>query len=184
MIPLDVVNAATATFDCSFGRGCEGVCCRHGEPSVTPAEAARIDSVLHRVRPLLRPEAATALDAHGWLTDERKLGLPMTRVVDDWCLFFNSGCTLHKLGAGEGDFARYKPIQCVLFPLEPNGDGRWYVRQWGYEGEQWNDLFCLNPQNTERKAVEALVDEMTVAAALGPDFEWGDEPGGKTPPMS
>lgn len=181
MLPLTVLNAATATFDCSFGRGCEGICCRHGEPSVTPAEKAVIDGVLDRVRPLLRPEAVAALDASGWLTEQQKLDLPMTRVVDGWCLFFNAGCTLHKLGAVDGDFARYKPIQCVLFPLEPNGDGTWYVRQWGHEGEEWNDLFCLNPANTTRSATEALAPEMEVAAALGPGFNWGDEPGGKSP---
>lgn len=181
MRPLTVLNAATATFDCSFGRGCEGICCRHGEPSVTPAEKAVIDGVLDRVRPLLRPEAVVALDTSGWLTEQQKLDLPMTRVVDGWCLFFNAGCTLHKLGAADGDFARYKPIQCVLFPLEPNGDGTWYVRQWGYEGEEWNDLFCLNPANTTRSATEALAPEMEVAVALGPGFNWGDEPGGKSP---
>ncbi len=180
MLPLTVLNAATATFDCSFGRGCEGVCCRNGEPSVTAAEISRIDGVLHRLRPLLRPEAAAALDAGGWLSEGRKVGLPMTRVVGDWCLFFNAGCTLHKLGAAEGDFARYKPIQCVLFPLEPNGDGTWYVRQWGYEGEEWDELFCLNPANTTRPAVDALAAEVAVAAALGPEFGWGDQPEGKS----
>jgi hypothetical protein len=182
MKPLVVLNAATATFDCSFGRGCEGVCCRHGEPSVTPAEQARIEGVLDRVRPLLRPEAAAALDAGGWLSDQEKVGLPMVRVADGWCLFFNQGCTLHKLGADEGDFARYKPVQCVLFPLEPTGDGTWYVRQWGYQDEQWGDLFCLNPANTRRRAVEALAPELEVAAALGPRFEWGQEPPGKSSP--
>lgn len=181
MLPLTVLNAATATFDCSFGRGCEGVCCRHGEPSVTPGEQARIDAVLDRIRPHLRPEAAATLDAGGWLSDQQKLGLPMARVVDDWCLFFNAGCVLHKVGAADGDFARYKPIQCVLFPLEPAGDGAWYVRQRGYEGEEWDDLFCLNPDNTRRPAVEALAPELAVAAALGPAFAWGDEPGGKSP---
>lgn len=180
MKPLVVLNAATATFDCSFGRGCEGICCRHGEPSVTPAEKARIDGVLDRVRPLLRPEAAAALDAGGWLSAEQKLDLPMTRVVDGWCLFFNGGCTLHKIGAADGDFARYKPIQCVLFPLEPTGDGTWYVRQWGIEGEEWNDLFCLNPANTPLKAVDTLAPEMEVAAALGQSFQWGDKPDGKS----
>ncbi len=180
MLPLTVVNAATATFDCSFGRGCEGICCRHGEPSVTPAEKARIDGVLDRVRPLLRPEAAAALDADGWLTAEQKLDLPMTRVVDEWCIFFHGGCTLHKVGAADGDFARYKPIQCVLFPLEPTGDGTWFVRQWHTEGEEWNDLFCLNPANTRLKAVDTLAPEMEVAAALGPAFAWGHEPGGKS----
>jgi hypothetical protein len=184
MLPLTVLNAATATFDCSFGRGCEGVCCRNGEPSVTPAEVDRIDGVLDRVRPLLRPEAVAVLDAGGWLSDQQKLGLPMARVADGWCVFFNAGCTLHKLGADDGDFARYKPIQCVLFPLEPTGDGTWYVRQWGYHEEEWDDLFCLNPANTRRQAVEALAPEMQVAAALGPAFGWGDEPGGKSPPTT
>lgn len=179
MRPLTVLNAATATFDCTFGRGCEGLCCRHGEPSVTPAEKARIDGVLDRLRPLLRPQTLAAVDADGWLTDQVKLDLPMTRVVDGWCVFFNEGCTLHKLGAADGDFARYKPIQCVLFPLEPVGDGTWYVRQQGYQEEEWNDLFCLNPANTPRRAVDTLAPEMEVAAALGPDFAWGAEPPGK-----
>jgi hypothetical protein len=68
----------------------------------------------------------------------------------------------------------------VLFPLEPTGDGTWYVRQWGQEGEEWNDLFCLNPANTPLKAVDTLAAELQVAAALGPGFEWGVEPGGKS----
>ena len=184
MIPLTVVNAATATFDCSFGRGCDGQCCRNGEPSVTPGERARIDAVLDRVRPLLRPAAAEAVDAGGWLTDRIKLGLPMARMVDGWCVFFNAGCVLHTLGAADGDFARYKPIQCVLFPLEPAGDGTWYVRQRGYAGEEWDELFCLNPANTARPATEALAAELGVAAALGPGFTWGDEPAGKSPPTA
>lgn len=186
MLPLTVLNAATATFDCSFGRGCEGVCCREGEPSVTPAERAVIDAVLPRARPLLRPEAVQALDAGGWLSGEQKLDLPMVRTAGGWCLFFNAGCVLHKLGADDGDFSRYKPVQCTLFPLEPAGDGSgaWYVRQRGYDGEQWNDLFCLNPANTTRRAVEALAPELAVAAGLGPGFDWGQEPAGKSPPPS
>ncbi|MEO2088306.1 MAG: DUF3109 family protein [Gemmataceae bacterium] len=174
MRPLTVVNAATATFECTFGRGCDGLCCRNGEPSVTAAERARIDAVLPRLLPHLRPEARQAVEAGGWLGDGQKLGLPMARVVDDWCVFFNQGCVLHKLGAADGDFARYKPIQCVLFPLEPNGDGTWYVRQRGYDGEEWDDLFCLNPANTEVKAVDALAAELAVAADLGPAFTWGE----------
>jgi hypothetical protein len=180
MLPLTVVNAATATFDCTFGRGCEGVCCRHGEPSVTPAERARIDGVLGRVLPLLRPEAKAAIESDGWVGEQEKVGLPMTRVAGGWCVFFNAGCVLHKVGAAEGDFAKYKPIQCVLFPLEPNGDGTWYVRQWGYEDEEWDDLFCLNPKNTTLKAVDTLAPELAVAQALGPAFSWtpgAEEPG-------
>lgn len=185
MRPLIVVNASTATFECTFGRGCDGLCCRNGEPSVTAAERARIDAVLPQLLPLLRPEAQQAVELGGWLGDGVKLGLPMAKVVDDWCVFFNQGCALHKLGAADGDFARYKPIQCVLFPLEPTGDGTWYVRQRGYEGEEWDDLFCLNPANTAVRAVDALAAELAVAAQLGPEFTWGEsEPptGGNSAP--
>lgn len=173
MHPLTVVNAATATFECTFGRGCDGLCCREGEPSVTPEEVRRIEAVLDRAKPLLRPEARRVIESSGWLGDGVKVGLPMARVVDGWCVFFHHGCVLHKLGAEDGDFAQYKPIQCVLFPLEPNGDGTWYVRQWGVEGEEWDDLFCLNPANTTRKAVDSLAPELAVAQRLGPAFAWG-----------
>ena len=171
MQSLTVLNPA-ATFDCTFGRGCDGLCCKNGEPSVTPGERERIDAVLGRAKPHLRAEALRVLEADGWLGDGEKVGLPMARVVDGWCVFFHAGCVLHKLGMEDGDFARYKPIQCSLFPLEPNGDGTWYVRQWGYEGEEWDDLFCLNPKNTNRLAVESLAPEMAVASALGPHFTW------------
>jgi hypothetical protein len=173
MRPLTIINAATATFECTYGRGCDGICCQHGEPSVTADERQRIDGVLDRVIPHLRPEAARVLAENGWLGEQEKLGLPMTRIVEGWCIFFHSGCVLHKVGAAEGDFTRYKPMQCVLFPLEPNGDGTWYVRQRGYEGEEWDDLFCLNPANTSRKAVDTLAPEIAVAEQLGPAFYWG-----------
>jgi hypothetical protein len=172
MRPLTVVNAATATFECTFGRGCEGLCCQHGEPSVSAAEQAVIESVLDRVKPLLRPEAQKALDTGSWLGDGVKLEQPMARVVDGWCVFFNKGCVLHQVGAADGDFARYKPIQCVLFPLEPNADGSWYVRQRGYEGEQWDELFCLNPANSAKLAVDTLAPEIAVAEQLDPANNW------------
>ena len=169
---LVVVNGATATFDCSFGRGCVGLCCQHGEPSVTPAEYARIKDHMPQVIPHLRPEAAKSLESQDFIGADIKLGNPMVRVVDGWCLFFNEGCVLHKVGALEGNFSKYKPIQCTMFPLEPNGDGSWYVRQWHHEGEEWNDLFCLNPANTPLKAVDTLAPEIAVAESLGPDFAW------------
>ncbi len=160
-LALPVVNPA-ATFDCSFGRGCEGVCCRNGRPSVDAAEAARITALLPRVLPLLRPEARALVEAEGFLSNRRKLGQPMLRVAGGWCVLFNAGCTLHGIGAADGDPLAYKPSQCALFPLE-KGDAGWYVRQWGYEREQW-DLFCLNPANTARPAVDALAGELELAA--------------------
>jgi hypothetical protein len=121
------------------------------------------------------------LDDAGWVGDGVKVGLPMARVVDGWCLFFNKGCVLHQVGAADGDFTRYKPVQCVLFPLEPHGDGTWYVRQRGYEGEQWDDLFCLNPANSAKRAADTLGAEIAVAENLGPAFNW-DGPGSADAP--
>ena len=163
-LPLAVTNADTATFDCSFGRGCEGICCRNGRPSVTPAEQAAMASVLPRVLPLLRPEAQKVMEADGFVSARTKLGQPMVRVVGGWCVFFNAGCVLHTVGAEDGDSYQYKPTQCALFPLEKDA-GKWYVRQWGLEGEQW-DLFCLNPANSPRPAVEALAPELILAGKL------------------
>ncbi|QJW99174.1 DUF3109 family protein [Frigoriglobus tundricola] len=163
-LPLAVLNADTATFDCSFGRGCEGICCRNGRPSVSPAERAVMGSVMPRVLPLLRPEARKMIEADGFTSARTKLGQPMVRVSKGWCVFFNGGCVLHTVGTEDGDSYQYKPTQCALFPLEKDGN-TWFVRQWGLEGEQW-DLFCLNPANSARKAVEALAPELALAAKL------------------
>jgi Fe-S-cluster containining protein len=162
-LPL-VVNAESATFDCVFGRGCDGKCCKNGRPSVSPAEAAVIEGVLDRALPHLRPDARKLVEAEGFLSNRTKLGQPMVRVSGGWCVFFNEGCVLHKIGAEDGEAYQYKPTQCALFPLE-KGDGGWYVRQWGYDGEQW-DLFCLNPTQSNRPAVETLAGELVLAAKL------------------
>lgn len=166
-LPLAVTNAETATFDCSFGRGCEGICCRNGRPSVTPEEQAVIASVLPRVLPLLREEARKVIAAEGFTSGRMKVGQPMVRVAAGWCVFFNAGCVLHTVGAEDGDSYQYKPTQCALFPLEKDGND-WYIRQWGYDGEDW-DLFCLNPANSTRIAAESLATEMALAAKLEAD---------------
>jgi Fe-S-cluster containining protein len=175
MHSLTVVNAETATFECTFGRGCEGLCCKNGRPSVTAYEQERIEAALPKVLARLRPEARRVVEKQGWLTDRTKIGLPMVRVVKSWCVFFNQGCVLHSVGEADGSFAKIKPIQCVMFPLEPNDDGTWYVRQWGIEGEQW-DIFCLNPANSTKKAIDTLAPEIAVAEELGVQFQWGHEP--------
>ena len=43
-VSLDVINGATATFECIYGRGCDGICCQNGRPPVSAEEAARIDA--------------------------------------------------------------------------------------------------------------------------------------------
>jgi hypothetical protein len=158
-----VANAAEATFECIFGNGCEGLCCKNGRPSVSTTEQKVIKAILPRVMPHLRPEARELIESEGYLSNRTKLGQPMVRVVGGWCVFFNSGCTLHKVGIQDGDAYRYKPVQCALFPLDQDDNGEWFVRQWNYRGEQW-DIFCLNPQQSDKPAVESLAGELKVAA--------------------
>lgn len=159
-LPLPVIaNLNSATFECSYGRGCDGVCCREGEPPVGPPEIARLSEHLPRILPHLRPEARTHIQQHGILGELHDCGDPKLAVAAEWCVFFNQGCVLHKLGAIEGDPYRYKPEACALFPLENDGDGHWHVRQWGVGDEQW-DLFCLNPAHSAKRAAESLQSEI------------------------
>jgi Fe-S-cluster containining protein len=159
---LPVVNLSEAKFECIFGRGCDGICCRNGRPPIYPGEVECLDANLEKFLPHLRPEARQLVEAKGYLSRRQKVGLPMLRVVDGWCLFFNAGCVLHKVGAAEGDAYRYKPAACALFPLMRNDKDEWYVRQWGYEDEPW-DLFCLNPHASTMPAAESLQAEISLA---------------------
>ena len=155
---LTVLNLAGARFDCTFGRGCEGICCRDGRPPIYAEEAQAIGENLHRILPLLRPEARAAITKEGYLSGRRKAGQRMARVVAGWCVFFNRGCALHQLGAAEGAPFRYKPSICAMFPLAKDQRDRWYVRQKGYKGEKW-DLPCLDPKSSDVPAAESLQQE-------------------------
>jgi hypothetical protein len=162
---VQIQNLHEARFECTFGRGCEGLCCRNGRPGLVESEIELLNMHLPRVLPMLRPEARRHVERRGYLTRRRRAGLPLVAVVKGWCVFFNQGCVLHKLGAAEGDKYRYKPYQCVVFPLLQDDDGTWYVRQWGYKNEPW-DLFCLHPDNTTVPAAESLREEIEYIARL------------------
>src|SRR6478735_7508787 len=110
-VSLNVINLETATFECIYGRGCDGICCQNGRPPVYPEEQQAIRKNLKKFLPELRPEARALIE---------KDGQPMLRVIGGWCVFFNKGCVLHKVGAAEGDAYRYKPALCALFPLAKN----------------------------------------------------------------
>ena len=116
---------------------------------------------LHRILPLLRPEARAALNKGGYLSHRRKAGVAMARVVAGWCVFFNQGCALHRLGAAEGAVLRYKPWVCAVFPLAKDQRDRWYVRQKGYKRELWN-LACLDPSSSAVPAAKSLQQETTL----------------------
>jgi hypothetical protein len=162
---LPMLNLADVTFECTYGRGCDGICCQKGRPPVTAEEEQRIDANLHKMLPLLSPQAQETIARDGYLSKRIKAGMPMLRVLDGWCIFFNEGCVLHKVGAAEGDKFRYKPAPCSLFPLEQDAHDRWYVRQHGYKGEKW-DLFCLAPGESTVPAAKSLKEELAFARKI------------------
>jgi hypothetical protein len=141
------------------------MCCRNGRPGVGKEEVERIQAQLPRILPMLRPAARRVIEEDGIASRRLKEGKQMVRVADGWCLFFNNGCVLHTIGIEDGNSYLYKPDQCALFPLEKNDDGEWYVRQWGYEDEEW-DLFCLNPRQSKMPAATSLQVEVELAARI------------------
>lgn len=160
---LPVVNLTDAKFECTYGRGCDGACCQNGRPGLYPDDDAYIRAGLDKFLPHLRPEARALIEAEGY-SSRRHRGdrLPMLRVVGGWCVFFNEGCVLHKVGAMEGDKYRYKPIMCALFPLTQDEQGNWYIRQKGLKNEKWN-LPCLDPAISTLRAEESLREELALA---------------------
>jgi hypothetical protein len=172
---LPVINLAEAKFECIYGRGCDGICCKNGRPGVYPDELERIENHLDKFLPHLRPEALEVIAERGYLSNRKKQGLPMLRVVEGWCVFFNQGCVLHKVGAMEGDKYLYKPAVCALFPLGKDERNQWYVRQKGLNSESWN-LFCLDPNISRQPAAESLQEEIELAYRYTLEAEEAVEP--------
>lgn len=168
MIALPVINLHEATFECTYGRGCSGVCCTNGRPAFQPTERERVEQTQQRWLPMLRPAAKTVVERLGYESRRLRRGLPMLRVVDGWCVFFNEGCVLHRLGAQDGDWTTYKPICCTLFPLIQGKDRQWFVRQRGYRKERWA-LPCLDSESSSMPAAASLADEIALAARLVAD---------------
>jgi hypothetical protein len=164
-------NLDTARFKCVYP-SCGGLCCRQSRPPVEPAEAKRIQANLHRVLEHMRPSARKAVEKNGFLTKRIKSKRQMISINDEYCVFYNEGCVLHRLGAAEGDSTKYKPWVCTAFPLDTNESGEeWMVRQWG-KGEAW-DLFCLNPKEANVKPRKSLAFEIDFVSGLdGPKQRW------------
>ena len=66
-VDVPVVNAEQATFECIFGRGCDGICCRNGRPPVYAEEAARIEANLATFLPELRTQLTYKAERAGRL---------------------------------------------------------------------------------------------------------------------
>jgi hypothetical protein len=161
---IEVEGVETARFDCVYP-SCGGVCCVNGRPPLEAGEAERIEQNLAKFLPHLRPEAREKIERAGHLTKRKKEGLPALAVSQGWCVFFKDGCVLHQVGLEEGDKWKYKPWRCIAFPLERVKPRHWYVRQWKLRGEAW-DVFCLNPEESQRKAGDALKEEIAFARDL------------------
>jgi hypothetical protein len=159
---LPVVNLHSAKFECTFGRGCDGVCCREGRPPVYADEIERIAENLPKFLPHMRAQAARMATRNGFLSGRKRYGEPLMRVTGGWCIFFNEGCVLHKVGVAEGDKFRYKPAICSLFPIQQDDHDHWYIRQKGFKRERW-ELSCLDPSNTTKLAAESLQEELALA---------------------
>ena len=172
---MNILNLARARFECTYGRGCDGICCREGRPLVYADEVERVERLLPALLPTLRPEAQAAIRRRGWLTRRRRYGERVVRNAGGWCVFFERGCVLHRAGAAEGDPFRYKPAVCSLFPIQSDPQGRWYVRQKGYKGEKW-DLFCLAPAKAPKQASETLGAEIALAEKFDSEAATSDPP--------
>lgn len=173
-----VINLTTAKFDCTFGRGCDGVCCRHGEPPVYADEVLRLEASIGKLMPELRPAAQEVIRRDGLVNAaQEKAGQPTLRVADGWCVFFNRGCVLHRIGEAEGDKYRYKPAVCALFPITRASDDQWKVRQKDFDGEQW-DLPCLDPAVSTTPAAESLEIEVALAQRFSAEDEAAEREGG------
>jgi hypothetical protein len=150
---------------CIYGAGCQGVlteaapelaqgCCSYGAHFTDEADVARVEA------------AAAGLTAEQWQFRDEALGsgtittesgLPVTRLVDDACIFLNRpgfaggpGCALHR-AALEGDRLplELKPDVCWQLPLrrdeDVDADGhvtttvtQWDRRHWGDGGREFH----------------------------------------------
>jgi hypothetical protein len=166
---LPVWNAATARFSCVWPR-CDGACCKASRPPVSPGEERIIRAQIERVLPMVRPVARKVIARGAWVTKRRKSGRPTLAIAGVHCVFYADGCVLHKLGAAEGDKNKYKPETCITFPLDRDDRDRWYVRQRGVAGEEW-DLECLDPTASDRAPADSLSEEIAFAERVEAGLE-------------
>ncbi len=61
-VPIPLLNEQQATFECIYGRGCDGICCQNGRPGLTPAEASAIEEHMAKFAPHLRPTARRLIE--------------------------------------------------------------------------------------------------------------------------
>src|SRR5262245_27233709 len=94
---LPIINLQTVNFECVYPK-CGGACCKESRPTVEENEVARIQKNLKKFLPLMRPRAEALVRKNGFRTNRIKAGLPTVAIVDRYCVFYNEGCVLHKVG--------------------------------------------------------------------------------------
>lgn len=164
-VGTDVVRRRLAP--CSL-EACRGQCCRFGAV-VELSQAQVIEALLPRLLPLIRPEARRLVRRLGWsfkgtVRERYAAGETLqtaSRVVRDRCVFVMDqeagGCALHALALEDGvEVTRYKPRECVLFPLNGMREGELYVHTWaGYP--------CTADAASHPTALHTLQDELSLA---------------------
>ena len=89
-VTLPVLNLEKATYECTYGRGCDGICCMEGRPIVYKDEIARLDANLEKFMPLLPrgPEGDPQKGRHrgipGVSANGSCKGGLMVRVLQQW----------------------------------------------------------------------------------------------------
>lgn len=110
-------------FVCNLG-ACKGECCVAGEAGapVTETEIKILKEIYPKVKPFLRPEGITAIEAQGThiVSDLEELETPLVNGKE--CAYVNftesstASCGIEDAyNAGEVDFK--KPISCHLYPV-------------------------------------------------------------------
>src|SRR5437588_5067836 len=87
---LPVLNLPQAKFECIFGRGCDGICCQNGRPGIYPEELPVLEQNLDKFLPELSKEARALVQTSGFLSRRKRDNLPLLRVINGWCVFFNN----------------------------------------------------------------------------------------------
>lgn len=151
---------------------CSARCCRFGA-LLDEEEFHRVDLLIPRLLPMLRPEARAVFRRHGWAfkncireryTDPGKL-YHASRVAKGYCIFLLDdlvgGCALHRLAIEDGGpLARYKPRECILFPLSDVIRGEVRIHRWkGYP--------CTREAADHPLAYRQFEDELTLLLGAG-----------------
>ena len=159
---LPIVNLDEARFECTFGRGCDGVCCKEGRPLVYPDEVGRIAEALEKLQVEAPPRGPGGRGEEGVPQRPASPGPPRPAQRRRLVPVLPRGMPPAPTRAGGRGQVPVQAGRLLLFPIQQDEHDRWYIRQRGFHRETW-DLFCLDPRIHPRPAAETLVEEIALA---------------------